>query len=64
LGGILNIFATLGDTAGTAVDTLDRLRINSTVQNSFEEYDSVNNPEEVLFSFMIHGYPTPGETCR
>jgi len=36
--------------------------INSTVQNGFEEYDSVKNPEELLFSFKIHSCPTPGET--
>jgi hypothetical protein len=36
--------------------------INSTVQNGFEEYDSVNNPEELLFSFKIRSCPTPGET--
>jgi hypothetical protein len=35
--------------------------INSTVQNGFEEYDPVNNPEELLFSFKIHSCPTPGE---
>ena len=41
--------------------TVTSYGINSTVQNSFEEYDSVNNPEVVLFSFKIYGYPTPGE---
>jgi hypothetical protein len=41
--------------------TVTSYGINSTVQNSFEEYDPVNNPEEVLFSFKIDGYPTPGE---
>ena len=41
--------------------TVTSYGINSTVQNSFEEYDSVNNPEEVLFSFKIHGYPNQAE---
>ena len=27
--------------------------INSTIQNSFAEYDSTNNPEQVVFSFQI-----------
>ena len=41
--------------------TVTSYGIKSTVQNSFEEYDSVNNPEEVLFSFKIHGYPNQAE---
>ena len=41
--------------------TVTSYGIKSTVQNSFEEYDSVNNPEEVLFSFKIHGYPHQAE---
>jgi hypothetical protein len=35
--------------------------INSTVQNGFVEYDPVNNPEQVLFSFQIRRGPTSGE---
>jgi phosphodiesterase/alkaline phosphatase D-like protein len=41
--------------------TVTSYGINSTVQNGFLEYDAVNNPEQVLFSFEIHGYPTPGK---
>jgi hypothetical protein len=33
------------------------LRINSTVQNGFVEYDPVNNPEQALFSFQIRRGP-------
>ena len=41
--------------------TVTSYGITSTVQNGFEEYDAVSNPEQALFSFEIHGYPTPGK---
>ena len=33
--------------------TVKSYGINSTVQNSFTEYDATNNPERILFSFQI-----------
>ena len=37
--------------------TVTSYGINSTVQNGFVEYDPVNNPERVLFSFQIRRGP-------
>jgi phosphodiesterase/alkaline phosphatase D-like protein len=37
--------------------TVTSYGINSTVQNGFVEYDSVNNPEQALFSFKIQRHP-------
>jgi phosphodiesterase/alkaline phosphatase D-like protein len=37
--------------------TVTSYGINSTVQNGFIEYDPVNNPEQVLFSFQIKRHP-------
>lgn len=34
--------------------------INSTVQNSFLEYDGLNNPEQVIFSFQINAADPAG----
>ena len=37
--------------------TVTSYGINSTVQNGFVEYDSVNNPERALFSFKVQRHP-------
>jgi phosphodiesterase/alkaline phosphatase D-like protein len=37
--------------------TVTSYGINSTVQNGFVEYDSINNPERALFSFKIQRHP-------
>jgi len=37
--------------------TVTSYGINSTVQNAFLEYDPINNPEQVLFSFRIQRHP-------
>jgi alkaline phosphatase D len=40
--------------------TVTSYGINSTVQNAFLEYDPLNNPERVLFSFQIRRGPNGG----
>src|SRR5262249_33103710 len=37
--------------------TVTSYGINSTVQNGFVEYDPINNPERVLFSFRVQRHP-------
>ena len=37
--------------------TVTSYGFNSTVQNGFMEYDPVNNPEQILFSFQIKRRP-------
>ncbi len=41
--------------------TVTSYGINSTTQNSFLEYDAVNNPERVLFSFDIQAHLVHGQ---